>query len=142
LYDLISSHCFCTYSVSHTRWVLHDFSLSKNEDTFSLATYEFYEYEFSVDGVLLKKQRPPEYNDSTSIVYGDYHRIAGSRNTYQMKVKAYVAGAKYQDDKVQFKAKRIPKQSLQVFMIANGIDVTPRRYRLNSIIFNLCHESR
>lgn len=138
--DLVSSYCYCTHTVSHVRWILFDFSLSVNEDTFSLATYELYEYEFNIDGAILKKQRPQGYNDSASIVYGDYFHIQGAKNTWQLKVKKYMAGAKYEGDTVQFKAKIRATQGRQVFMIANGIDVTPERYRKASLTFNACFE--
>jgi hypothetical protein len=138
--DLVSSYCFSTHSVSHVRWVLFDLALSNDENLFNLATYELYEYEFNANGDILKKQRPRGYNDSASIVYGAYSRVKGTRNSYQLKVKVVVAGASHKGDDIQFKAKKLSKEGSLVFMIADGIDITPERYRATGIRYNACFE--
>jgi len=137
--DLVGSYCYCSYSVSHIRWVLFDFSLSTNDSLFNLATYELYEYEFNANGDMVKKQRPPGYNDSAAIVYGKFYRIKGSPKTYELKVKVYVTGERFKDDKLVFKARKLPKDGSRVLMIANGMDITPERYRQTWIIYNACH---
>jgi hypothetical protein len=138
--ELVSSYCFCTHSASHDRWSLYDFSLSDERDIFSLATYEFYEYEFGSDGTILKKSRPKGYKENASIVYADLFRVRGQRDTYLMKIKVYVAGPKYPNNELQFKAKRLPKSGQQILMIADGADITPKRFRANYIMLNMCDE--
>lgn len=138
--ELVSSGCFCAYSASHVQWALHDFSLSDDEKKFSLATYEFYEYEFDIEGSIIRKNRPEGYKETATIAYGDLFRVRGQKDTYLMRIKVYVTGPKYPKNELQFKAKRLPKRDQQILMITDGVDVTPKRFIVNYIILNRCHE--
>ena len=82
LQDLLSNMCSVTYSSSHMRWCL-TFNMSKS-NTFRVKTNDFYNFEYDLNGNLIKKISDLRINKFEDIVYAEIKRV--NRNKYRFKV--------------------------------------------------------
>lgn len=102
--DLISDTCNITKSIWHTEWSLEDFSFTKKDSIFSLATFDFNEFEFDTyTGTIVKKSKPIFFDENTFIVYGKFHKGESEETT--MTILKHIAGKKTMDNKLSFKTK-------------------------------------
>ncbi len=133
LKDILTDTCNVTKSIWHTMWSLEDFGFSKTDSTFSMATFEFNEFEYDTfNGNLIKKDKPEPFDQNTVIVYGKFYKDDSEETT--MTVFKYIAGEKLPDNKLTFKTKSYGKGNwTETLMIKNGIEVTPIRFRTRLI---------
>jgi hypothetical protein len=131
LKDILNDTCNVRQSIWHTIWSLEDFGFKKTDSLFSLATFEFNEFEFNTfNGTLLKKNKPKPFDEKTFIVYGKFYKGDNSETT--MTILKYIAGPKMPENKITFKTKSFGKGSwTQTIMIKDGIEVTPARFRVS-----------
>lgn len=129
LTNIIDDTCNVTKSIWHTTWSLEDFNFAKTDSIFSLATFDFNEFEFDTyNGKLIKKIKPVNFDQNTLIVYGKFHK--GENEEVTMKILKHIAGKKLLAEKLLFKTKSYEKGNWkEALMIKNGIDVTPLRFR-------------
>lgn len=133
LREILSDTCNVTKSIWHTTWSLEDFGFSKNDSTFSIATFEFNEFEFDTfNGTLIKREKPKPFDENTVIVYGKFHK--GDSDETTMTILKYIAGQKVPDNRLTFKTKSYGKGNwTETLMIKNGMEVTPIRFRTRLI---------
>ncbi len=132
LKDILSDTCNVSLTVWHTKWSLQDFKFIQTDSIFSLATFEFNEFEFDTfTGQIKKKSRPFPFDENTFIVFGKFHTQDGDQAT-TITILKYIAGQKQSNNKLSFKFRnyRFGEGSREkIFMIKDGIDVTPDRFR-------------
>ncbi|WP_028668856.1 hypothetical protein [Runella zeae] len=129
LSNIIDDTCNVTKSIWHTTWSLEDFNFAKTDSIFSLATFDFNEFEFDTyNGKIIKKSKPINFDQNTLIVYGKFHK--GESEEVTMTILKHIAGKKSIAEKLLFKTKSYGKGNWEeAVMIKNGIDVTPLRFR-------------
>jgi hypothetical protein len=76
--DLLDNMCSVTYSVSHMRWCF-DFNFL-NDNSFQIETYEYYNYQFDSNGVLIKKTSDERIRQNDDIVSAKIKRL--EKNKY------------------------------------------------------------
>ena len=137
LTDMVSDTCNISYSIWHTTWSLEDFGLRRNDSTFSLATFEFNEFEFDTfSGQIQKKAKPAIVNPKSLIVFGKFYK--GDNEETTMTIAKYIVGQKQLNNQINFKTRSFGKGSwTETLIINDGVDVTPIRFR-NSITTNGC----
>jgi hypothetical protein len=134
--ELIGSDCFLVRNGDHFNWCLPDFQLLDQGSRFTLATLDFYELEFDLQGKLLNKKRPEGYDEHTFILFGEV--VQTKKNTWSMNILKYIAGPEVPDHTIQFRSKWYHNQPSRAVMVRNGIDVTPKRFRSPALNFNRC----
>lgn len=129
LVDILDDTCSVRKSIGHTTWSLEDYGLVNNDSVFSVATFEFNEFEFNAfNGELLKKAKPRPFDESTYIVYGKFHK--GSNEQTTMSILKHIAGPKPLGDKITFKTGSYGNGTwTEALMIKDGVDVTPLRFK-------------
>ena len=129
--DIISDTTNVTLTIWHTIWSLEDFKFIQTDSIFSLATFEFNEFEFDTfSGQIKKKSRPFPFDENTLIVFGNFRTEEGDKVT-TIAILKYITGKKQPKNKLNFKFKNrtFSQGSYRgTFMIKEGIDVTPYRF--------------
>lgn len=131
LTDILSDTSNVSLTIWHTLWSLEDFKFIQTDSIFSLATFEFYEFEFDTfSGQIKKKSRSVPFDENTLIVFGSFRTEEGDKTT-TMTILKYLAGQKKPNNKLNFKFKtRTFGQGSyrRTFMIKDGVDITPFRF--------------
>jgi hypothetical protein len=138
LTDLISDSCNISQSVWHSRWSLEDFGLIKSDSSFSLATYEFNEFEFNTkSGDIIKKAKPEAYDGNTAILITEFDKHEKT-DSVSLKIIRQISGVTILKNGTVISTDAYGQGRWRtILMIKNNKDVTPNRFR-NHIFLNRC----
>ncbi|MEI7492177.1 MAG: hypothetical protein WCK92_12315 [Bacteroidota bacterium] len=137
LKDLIGDTCNISMSIWYTGWCIEDFGFIDNQDHFSISTYELTDFVFDLNtGEIIRCKKPKGFDSETLIVFGEFRKGNGEQAT--MKIERYISGELQKENKVSFTTKYYGSGIwMEVLMIKNGIDLTPKKYR-GRILINTC----
>lgn len=138
LTDLIADSCNISQSVWHSRWLLEDFGFIKSDSSFSIATYEFNEFEFNTEsGAIIKKVKPEAYDDNTAIVITEFNKHEKT-DSISLKIIKQISGMSILKNGSIISTNAYGQGRWRtILMIKDKRDVTPNRFR-NKIFLNRC----
>jgi len=136
--EIIKNYCNAGYSVSHVSWCLSDFSLDNSTKRFHFSTYEFFEMTIDLNnGKILEQKRPEGFDKNTVIVYGEFRKNNGTKA--KMKVIRYVSEISNPENEIEFNTDYFGKgQWKKTLMIKDGLDITPKKYLLETMFLDDC----
>ncbi|WP_407522496.1 hypothetical protein PDL71_14965 [Lacibacter sp. MH-610] len=136
--DLIADSCNISQSVWHSSWLVEDFGFIKSDSSFSIATYEFNEFEFDTkSGAIIKKDKPQAFDDNTVIVMTEFDKHEKT-DSVSLKIIKQISGISILKNGSIISTNAYGQGRWRtILMIKNKKDVTPNRFR-NKIFLNRC----